>query len=78
MGVPLRQADCFRITFTDKRTLSKEVIMQRYVCQVCGYVYDPALGDPDNGVAAGTAFADLPDDWVCPVCGAEKDSFSPE
>jgi flavin reductase (DIM6/NTAB) family NADH-FMN oxidoreductase RutF/rubredoxin len=52
--------------------------MKRYVCGVCGYVYDPADGDPDNGVAAGTAFEDLPDDWVCPVCGAEKDEFAPE
>ncbi len=52
--------------------------MEKYVCQVCGYVYDPAEGDPDNGVAAGTAFADVPADWVCPVCGADKDSFSPE
>ena len=52
--------------------------MGKYVCTVCGYVYDPALGDPENGVAAGTAFKDLPDDWVCPVCGAEKDQFEPE
>ncbi len=50
----------------------------KYVCDVCGYVYDPAKGDPDNDVAAGTAFEDLPDDWVCPVCGAAKDDFSPE
>ena len=52
--------------------------MQKYVCDVCGYVYDPAEGDPDNGVDAGTAFADLPEDWVCPLCGASKDDFSPE
>ncbi|MEW6137679.1 MAG: rubredoxin [Thermodesulfobacteriota bacterium] len=52
--------------------------MKSYVCQVCGYVYDPAVGDPDNGVPAGTAFEDLPDDWVCPVCGADKSSFEPE
>ena len=52
--------------------------MEKYVCQVCGYVYDPAAGDPDNGVNPGTAFADIPADWVCPVCGADKDSFSPE
>ena len=49
--------------------------MDKYQCDVCGYVYDPAVGDPDNGVAAGTAFDDLPDDWTCPVCGAEKDQF---
>jgi rubredoxin len=52
--------------------------MGKYVCSVCGYVYDPALGDPENGVTAGTLFEDLPDDWVCPVCGAEKDQFEPE
>ena len=52
--------------------------MKKYVCQVCGYVYDPAAGDPDNGVPAGTAFEKLPDDWVCPVCGASKDQFEPE
>ena len=50
----------------------------KYVCDVCGYVYDPAAGDPDNGVAPGTAFEDVPDDWVCPVCGVGKDQFSPE
>ena len=55
-----------------------DVKMQKYVCQVCGYVYDPAVGDPDSGVAPGTAFEDLPDDWVCPVCGAAKDQFEPE
>ncbi len=52
--------------------------MQRFVCGVCGYVYDPALGDPDNGVAPGTAFEKVPDDWVCPICGASKDNFEPE
>lgn len=52
--------------------------MTKYVCQICGYVYDPAVGDPDNGVSAGTSFENLSDDWVCPVCGAGKDSFSPE
>jgi flavin reductase (DIM6/NTAB) family NADH-FMN oxidoreductase RutF/rubredoxin len=52
--------------------------MKRYVCNVCGYIYDPAVGDPEGGVPAGTAFENLPDDWVCPVCGAGKDQFSPE
>ena len=51
--------------------------MKKYICDVCGYVYDPAAGDPDNGVAPGTAFEDLPDDWVCPECGAGKEDFSP-
>ena len=46
--------------------------MKKYVCDVCGWVYDPAVGDPDNGVAPGTAFEDIPDDWVCPLCGVGK------
>ena len=50
----------------------------RYVCTVCGYVYDPAKGDPDNGIAPGTKFADLPDSWTCPVCGADKSQFTKE
>ncbi|MBN1885882.1 MAG: rubredoxin [Candidatus Krumholzibacteriota bacterium] len=49
--------------------------MEKWKCLVCGYVYDPALGDPDNGVAPGTAWADVPDEWVCPDCGAGKDDF---
>ena len=51
--------------------------MQKYVCDVCGYVYDPAAGDPGNSIEAGTSFVDLPDDWVCPVCGVDKSQFSP-
>ena len=50
--------------------------MEKYVC-VCGWEYDPAVGDPDGGIAPGTAFADIPDDLVCPVCGLGKDAFSP-
>jgi rubredoxin len=52
--------------------------MTKWVCGGCGYVYDPAEGDPANGIEPGTPFKDLPDDWVCPVCGAEKYRFSPE
>ena len=52
--------------------------MKKYKCSVCGYVYDEAVGDPDNGVAAGTKWADVPDDWVCPECGAAKDMFEAE
>ena len=52
--------------------------MKNYVCDVCGYVYDPAVGDPDNGVAPGTAFENVPEDWVCPLCGVGKDQFSEE
>ena len=50
--------------------------MERCVCDVCGYIYDPAIGDPDGGIAAGTAFDDIPDDWVCPLCGVTKAQFS--
>ena len=49
-----------------------------YVCEVCGWVYDEAVGDPDNGIAAGTKFEDLPDDFACPLCGVGKDDFSEE
>ena len=49
--------------------------MKKYVCTVCGYVYDPAKGDPDAGIAPGTAFEDIPEDWVCPLCGVGKDDF---
>jgi len=52
--------------------------MKKYKCSVCGYVYDPAQGDPDNGIAPGTAFENLPDTWSCPVCGATKDMFEQE
>ena len=50
-------------------------MMDKYECMVCGYVYDPEEGDPDNDIAPGTPFADIPDDWVCPVCGAGKEDF---
>ena len=50
----------------------------KYVCTVCGYVYEEAVGDPDSGIAAGTKWADIPDTWVCPVCGVGKDQFTQE
>jgi rubredoxin len=49
--------------------------MSKYKCLVCGYIYYPTAGDPDNGVAPGTSFEDLPDNWVCPECGVGKDQF---
>jgi flavin reductase (DIM6/NTAB) family NADH-FMN oxidoreductase RutF/rubredoxin len=55
-----------------KETVSK---MAKYKCSVCGYIYDPELGDPDGGIKPGTPFDEIPDDWVCPVCGASKDQF---
>ena len=51
--------------------------MKKYICNVREWIYDPALGDPDSGIKPGTAFEDIPDDWVCPVCGVGKEDFSP-
>ena len=56
--------------------IKTKTIMKKYVCDVCGYIYDPAVGDPDNGIAPGTAFEDIPEDWVCPTCGVTKEDFS--
>ncbi len=52
--------------------------MKKYVCSVCGYIYDPEKGIPEEGINPGTAFEDLPDDFVCPVCGVGKEEFEPE
>lgn len=56
----------------------KGVFGVKYICDVCGYVYDEEMGDPDNGVAAGTKWEDVPEDYVCPLCGVGKDQFSQE
>ena len=53
----------------------KEENMDKYQCAVCGYIYDPAEGDADSGIERGTSFEDIPDDWVCPICGADKSQF---
>jgi rubredoxin/flavin reductase (DIM6/NTAB) family NADH-FMN oxidoreductase RutF len=53
----------------------EKVIMDKYECTVCGYIYDPDKGDPDGGIKPGTRWEDIPDDWTCPVCGASKDQF---
>ncbi|MDR1941272.1 MAG: rubredoxin [Endomicrobium sp.] len=52
--------------------------MEKWKCSVCGYVYDPATGDPDSAIAAGTPFEQIPQDWVCPLCGAGKEAFEKE
>jgi len=52
--------------------------MEKFVCGVCGYVYNPANGDSEKNIPSGTSFADLPADWSCPICGVEKASFSAE
>lgn len=56
--------------------MPKESVL-RYICSNCGYIYDPAVGNVDNGIAPGTEFADLPDDWICPVCYQSKSVFDP-
>jgi rubredoxin len=53
----------------------RERIMEKWECLVCGYVYEPELGDPDGGINPGTPFEELPEEWVCPECGAPKDQF---
>lgn len=49
--------------------------MEKYICEVCGYVYDPEIGDPEEGIQLGTAFEDIPNDWECLICGVEKSDF---
>jgi len=62
-------------TYTKEERVKK---MAKYRCTVCGYIYDPEEGDPDGGIAPGTPFEEIPDDWVCPVCGAAKSDFEKE
>eukprot|EP01155_Anaeramoeba_flamelloides_P056961 Anaeramoba_flamelloidesc698_g1_i1.p2 GENE.c698_g1_i1~~c698_g1_i1.p2 ORF type:complete len:101 (-),score=5.43 c698_g1_i1:6-308(-) len=64
--------------FINRQKQIRRKNMDKYVCGPCGYVYDPAEGDADGGIDPGTAFEDLPEDWVCPVCGAAKDEFEKE
>ena len=79
-GKSPKSAPTYRASAEERAEKTEEGrdMMKKYVCNVCGYVYDPAKGDPDSGVAPGTAFEDLPDGWVCPICGARKDQFSPQ
>ena len=65
-------------SMVDKETKKEEEKMDKYVCKVCSYVYDPEKGDPENGVEPGTNFEDIPDDWVCPICGVGKKEFEKE
>ena len=71
----------FRVSITAFRSIrenqqQRSDVMEKYVCNVCGYVYDPEKGDPDHGIKPGTKFEDLPDDWVCPDCGVGKGDFA--
>ncbi len=72
-NAPTYIADNKKIENNKKRKESEK--MAKYKCSVCGYIYDPEKGDPESGVNPGTPFEDLPDDWVCPICGAGKDEF---
>ncbi len=64
-------------TFHPREDRQDTGVGKRYKCTICGYIYDPAVGDPEQHIKPGTAFEDLPDDWVCPICGATKDKFVP-
>lgn len=65
-------------TYVQEEPKAVSAAADKYVCSVCGYVYDPVAGDPDNGVVPGTKFEDIPDSWTCPVCGADKSKFEKE
>ena len=65
------------VLYSSSQKMNKGVQMQKYICTVCGYIYDPVEGDPDGGIAPGTAFDDIPDDWRCPTCGVDKSDFEP-
>jgi rubredoxin len=56
---------------------SETTTAQKWICESCGFIYDPADGDPDGGIPPGTSFDDIPDTWFCPVCGARKRDFAP-
>jgi rubredoxin len=75
---PVKQLNTQKIGTSNIQYKVGDERMKKYVCGVCGYVYDPEKGDPDGDIPPGTSFEDLPDDWVCPICGASKDEFSPE
>ena len=76
-GISPKTAPTYSV-MVDKITKKEEEKMDKYVCTVCGYIYDPEKGDPDNGISPGTKFEDIPNDWVCPICGAGKESFETE
>jgi rubredoxin len=58
--------------------LERRILMDKWRCTICNYAYNPAEGNPEAGIEPGTAFEDLPDDWVCPICGADKSFFEME
>ena len=74
-GESLNSGRDFERNVLEKKYISRRFIMERYVCTVCGYVYDPAVGDIDHGVSSGTKFQDIDNEWVCPLCGVPKSDF---
>lgn len=74
-GLSPKNAPTYLGAQSKKEKNMEEETMDKYVCTVCGYIYDPEQGDPDNDVKPGTPFDQIPDDWVCPVCGAGKEAF---
>ena len=68
-------ADTTRAYPLDSRAVSATDTAAQWICSSCGFIYDPAEGDPDGGIPAGTPFEEIPDDWFCPVCGARKKDF---
>jgi rubredoxin len=74
-GAVLRFARGGEYNFSRSQKHGQEVYMQKWRCIPCGYIYDPAAGDPDSGIEPGTPFESIPDDWVCPLCNASKDEF---
>lgn len=77
-GISPKNAPTYNKILDKKINDKEEKKMDKYVCNVCGYVYDPDKGDPDNGIKPGTKFEDVPKEWVCPICGASKDQFEKE
>ena len=66
---------CTREKQKELNNIKTDKIMKKYVCTVCNWIYDPAVGDPDSGIAPGTPFEAIPDDWACPLCGVTKEDF---
>lgn len=77
---PDKNFRCIRLNFMYRRLLNliKTWIMKKYICTVCQWVYDPEIGDPEQGIEPGVAFEDLPEDYVCPLCGVGKEEFEVE
>ena len=77
MSLGLRSGGSLRKNGREREERPEDNDMKKYLCDVCGYVYDPENGDPDNGIPPGTPFDELPADWVCPMCFVGKNMFSP-